>query len=170
MTYTQRYIRGSGRASRTGFWWTFLALVIVGFFLNVFAQSGPLQVQDPDKLQQELLIRNLTETSRTGTLAGGAAGMAALRQQQEQNALFRANRSPPNVMPILFLASIVVAWSVTTRRFHDTGRSGWNNLWWFLPVIGQFILIIFCIFPSEKKENRYGPNPTLIKTATPPRP
>ena len=94
MTYTQRYIRGSGRASRTEFWWTFLALFIVGFFLNAFAQSGPLQVQDPDKLQRELLIRNLTETSRTGTLAGGAAGMAALRQQQEQNALFRANRPP----------------------------------------------------------------------------
>ena len=41
------------------------------------------QHYNKDKLQRELLLRQLTETARTGRLAGGAAGAAALQQEQE---------------------------------------------------------------------------------------
>ena len=47
------------------------------------------------------------------------------------------------------------------RRLHDTGRSGWNWLWFLLPVIGWIILIIYLAQDSEMTENQYGPVPNL---------
>ncbi len=47
------------------------------------------------------------------------------------------------------LAVIVPNWAVMIRRFHDTGRSGWNSLWVFLPIPGWIILIIFLIQESK---------------------
>jgi uncharacterized membrane protein YhaH (DUF805 family) len=47
---------------------------------------------------------------------------------------------------------------VTARRLHDTDRSGWWQLLYFLPVIGWIVLIIFCAEPG-KPNNRYGGSP-----------
>jgi uncharacterized membrane protein YhaH (DUF805 family) len=49
-----------------------------------------------------------------------------------------------------FLPSIAVA----ARRLHDTDRSGWWELLYFLPVIGWIILIIF--WAEAGTPNRYG--------------
>lgn len=57
----------------------------------------------------------------------------------------------------LILFSPTVA--VFCRRMHDTGRSGWNFLWAFLPIIGPLILLIYECLDSQPGENKYGPNP-----------
>ena len=41
--------------------------------------------------------------------------------------------------------------SVTVRRLHDTGRSGW---WYWLPFPFSWIL---CALESQKCDNEYGP-------------
>lgn len=46
------------------------------------------------------------------------------------------------VIIIPFLALFV-------RRMHDIGKSGWNILWIFLPVIGWIYLILLLIRPSQ---------------------
>jgi uncharacterized membrane protein YhaH (DUF805 family) len=38
------------------------------------------------------------------------------------------------------LASIVPALAITSRRLHDTGRTGWHMLVGFVPFVGVFIL------------------------------
>ncbi len=48
--------------------------------------------------------------------------------------------------------------AVGVRRLHDTGRSGWNFLWAFLPIIGTIILLVFFLTDSES-DNQYGPRP-----------
>ena len=48
--------------------------------------------------------------------------------------------------------------AVTVRRLHDTGRSGLNILWAFLPIIGPFIVFIFLCLGS-KGPNQYGVGP-----------
>lgn len=48
------------------------------------------------------------------------------------------------------------------RRLHDTGRSGWNICWSFLPLIGTIILIVFFCQPSQPGPNKYGPEPNMI--------
>src|ERR1017187_418321 len=44
------------------------------------------------------------------------------------------------VSPATFLSSI----AATRRRLHDTDRSGWLQLLWFIPIIGWILLIIWC--------------------------
>jgi len=46
--------------------------------------------------------------------------------------------------------------SLTIRRLHDVGYSGWMILIVFIPWIGGFILFILTIIPSEDRPNRYG--------------
>ena len=53
---------------------------------------------------------------------------------------------------VLLLATIAVA----VRRLHDTGRSGWWALLYLVCCIGQIILIIFWVQPSQPTENQYG--------------
>ncbi len=57
---------------------------------------------------------------------------------------------------VIFLAPGI---SVTVRRLHDTGRSGWYYLWALLPLVGFILLLIFALLPSEEGANRYGPQP-----------
>jgi uncharacterized membrane protein YhaH (DUF805 family) len=60
---------------------------------------------------------------------------------------------------IYTLGVIVPNISVTVRRLHDTGRSGW----WFwivlIPLIGAITLLVFMVFDSKPEENQYGPSP-----------
>jgi len=52
------------------------------------------------------------------------------------------------------LATFLPSIAVTARRLHDTDRSGWWQLLYFLPVIGWIVLILFCVEPGQL--NRYG--------------
>lgn len=62
------------------------------------------------------------------------------------------------VTVLLMLATIVPSLSVTVRRLHDTGRSGW---WWFIglvPFVGGIVLLVLTVLDSTP-DNQYGPNP-----------
>jgi len=61
---------------------------------------------------------------------------------------------------ILFgLVTIFPSLSVTIRRLHDTGKSGWWVLIAFIPVLGTLCLLYWMIIKGDEGENRYGPNP-----------
>ncbi len=47
--------------------------------------------------------------------------------------------------------------AVSARRLHDTGRSGWWQLLFFIPVIGWIVLIIMWAQKGDPDENKYGP-------------
>ncbi len=63
------------------------------------------------------------------------------------------------LMSIYGLVAIIPGIAVSIRRLHDTGRSGWNLLWGFVPLIGSIIVLIFMATDSVQGENQYGPNP-----------
>ncbi|MBI3777274.1 MAG: DUF805 domain-containing protein, partial [Gammaproteobacteria bacterium] len=44
------------------------------------------------------------------------------------------------IMFLLVIATLVPTLSITTRRLHDTGRSGWWQLMFLVPYIGQIVL------------------------------
>jgi uncharacterized membrane protein YhaH (DUF805 family) len=58
---------------------------------------------------------------------------------------------------IFSLASLLPQIAVATRRLHDTDRSGWWQLLYFLPIIGPIILIVF--LAQEGRPNRYAVAP-----------
>jgi len=55
---------------------------------------------------------------------------------------------------VIFIPNI----SITARRLHDTGRSGWWQLIGIIPLIGWIILIYFLVLDSDD-DNKWGRNP-----------
>lgn len=47
------------------------------------------------------------------------------------------------------LATLLPSIAVGTRRLHDTNRSGWWQLLWFVPIIGWIVLIVFLAQQSK---------------------
>lgn len=62
------------------------------------------------------------------------------------------------IIRILQLALLLPSLAVTVRRLHDTGRSAWNLLWAFLPVIGWIVLLVFYC-QGSREPNQYGEGP-----------
>ncbi len=62
---------------------------------------------------------------------------------------------------IYSLAVLLPSLAVGARRLHDTGRSGWWQLLWFIPVIGWIVMIVFLVQDSQD-ENDYGANPKAL--------
>lgn len=66
---------------------------------------------------------------------------------------------------LYFIASIALyipGLTVKIRRFHDTGHSAWNLLWYFVPLAGPIIIFVYLVSDSEPGANIYGPNPKGI--------
>ncbi len=55
------------------------------------------------------------------------------------------------------LAALLPGIAAATRRLHDTDRSGWWQLLYFVPLIGAIVLIVF--LAQESRPNRYGAAP-----------
>lgn len=57
---------------------------------------------------------------------------------------------------ILFLATLLTLTcpfiAVSIRRLHDSGLSGWNFLWRFIPCVGFIITVILMLRNSKKPE------------------
>ena len=81
---------------------------------------------------------------------------------------------------LVFLLLILPLISAGARRLHDSGRSGWWMLFFYIPniafvmarddesariaaagafVIGAIMLLILFLLPGEKGENAFGPDP-----------
>ncbi len=54
---------------------------------------------------------------------------------------------------IISLVLSIIGISLTTRRLHDIGKSGWWQLLVFIPL-GVVVLLVFLLMPSQNKENR----------------
>lgn len=65
-----------------------------------------------------------------------------------------------NIMvTIFYLIMLVPSLSVSVRRLHDIGKSGWYMFLSLIPLIGGLILLVWALMDSEPGENQYGKNP-----------
>jgi uncharacterized membrane protein YhaH (DUF805 family) len=53
------------------------------------------------------------------------------------------------------LGVLLPSLAVGARRLHDTDRSGWFLLLWFIPIIGWIILMVWAVQES-KEPNRFS--------------
>jgi uncharacterized membrane protein YhaH (DUF805 family) len=67
------------------------------------------------------------------------------------------------VLAFCCLASVIPALSLSVRRLHDLGLSGWWLLIWCVPLLGQalggLLSLIIMFIPSPGGENQYGYDP-----------
>jgi len=95
-----KYIKFSGKASISQFWW-FILFTIIGEILASIANR---------------------------IIFGSSFGILGL---------------------FWFLIMLSPILAIGSRRLHDTGRSGWMQLFLILPIIGLIILIIFWCEPTK---------------------
>ena len=67
-----------------------------------------------------------------------------------------------SLVALHMVAAIIPLVTVTVRRLHDTGRSGWWYWVHLVPFVGPVIITVLLVIDSQPGDNRYGPNPKGI--------
>lgn len=62
------------------------------------------------------------------------------------------------LLSVLLLLFIVPMLSVSVRRLHDTGRTGWRMLIALIPVVGPVLYLVGMAVDSVPGANQYGPS------------
>lgn len=100
-----------------------------------------------------------------------ATGLAA------DAAMMNLNEEAPYItiaLTCLFvLTTLVPGIAMSVRRQHDIGLSGWFFLLVLVPYVGNLIIFVFSLIPSQKRDNKWGPVPPGIDIPapfTPPQP
>lgn len=60
----------------------------------------------------------------------------------------------PLLFIALFLVDLIASWSLTVRRLHDAGYSGWWALWCLIPVFGIIPIIYIGLLPTAQEKHR----------------
>ncbi len=69
------------------------------------------------------------------------------------------NYSDNNFYRGFFIISLIPSITLTIRRLHDSNKSGWLVLIYFMPFIGWLIVLAMMLLPSTYLNNRYGTLP-----------
>lgn len=126
--FFKNYAKFDGRASRSEFWWTYLAYTILTLLLVV-----PLFTAGAEYTEA---LGDSSSTLHFNTLGEILIGALIL----------------------LGLVSIIPNISLTVRRLHDVGSSGWTYLISFIPYIGSFVVLVLCAKRSNPDGQKYdGP-------------
>ena len=127
-----KYATFSGRAARSEFWYYALFIALATFALSFVDSAifGP---------------REVVMMSGAGSFQSG----------MDYNMLWQ----PQPITGLFILATLLPSISVTVRRLHDTGRSGWWYWISFLPLIGFIVLLVFFVGKGTDGDNDYGPDP-----------
>ena len=135
----KKYAVFEGRARRKEFWmfflfnWLILIVWLIGVVILLAAIAAPF--------------------AAVGVAAGGASQVAGPQSASANGWIM------PLAIQIYLWATVVPTISVTVRRLHATGRSGW--WWWFqfIPLGGPITMVFFLGSKGNPAENKYGPNP-----------
>lgn len=57
------------------------------------------------------------------------------------------------------LYCIIPSITVSVRRLHDLGASGWVLVLVLVPYLGPLLLLLAAALPSQPGGDRYGPSP-----------
>jgi uncharacterized membrane protein YhaH (DUF805 family) len=58
---------------------------------------------------------------------------------------------------VLLIGLIIPSITVTIRRLHDIGATGWLYLLVFIPYIGGLVIFVMSLIGSQRYPNQYGP-------------
>jgi uncharacterized membrane protein YhaH (DUF805 family) len=64
----------------------------------------------------------------------------------------------PAFSTLFWLATVIPDIAVYVRRLHDTDRSGWWLLLFFVPLIGAIVLLVWFCTKGADGHNRFGPD------------
>jgi uncharacterized membrane protein YhaH (DUF805 family) len=127
--FWKKYATFTGRASRAEFWWWYLVSTLVSLVLSAISRlfAGPQPVPPTTQEQLDGYFGQVMAWSLRGSVLSLIWG----------------------------LATLVGMLALSTRRLHDTNRSGWWYLLIFIPIVGAIILIVFWASAPKPEGQRY---------------
>ncbi len=136
------------RASRSEYWWFFLFQIFASVAVSGLVVFGlfTYMMENPELAQ-----------------AFGQKDFSHATQLPQEFWLFTIGWNLLNFF-LFFLPGL----SVTVRRLHDSGHSGWWYWIVLIPLIGIIILLVLLLLPSDRGQNRFGPNPGGLQPFQPP--
>lgn len=60
---------------------------------------------------------------------------------------------------VIFIFAAIVGVSLSVRRFHDLGKSGWFSALFLIPVVGFFVWLYLIFAAGNSGSNKYGDQP-----------
>jgi serine/threonine protein kinase len=127
--FTKNYINGKGRASRMEYWSITAAAVVL------------------------LMVGVGFDYESLGSVTGGYV------DDYSASMAMQSGMWSPVYSSIILVAVLGPIASVTSRRLHDLGVTGWATVAFFVPAIGQIGSIVVGLPAGQKGDNAYGPNP-----------
>lgn len=74
------------------------------------------------------------------------------------------------ILGLVYLGSqvvfVVLQTTLTARRLHDIGRSGWWQLIGFVPIVGALLMLWWSLKRGDSGFNRFGDDPLGSPDAT----
>jgi len=131
--YWRGYVRFSGRASRSEYWWAMLAVNLI-LLLPILACYA-LVLYSVYLLSIDMVSYPSGEPSLPDlTMAFIGYG----------------------VIFVICLPFLLPSWACMARRLHDTNRSGWWSLLHLVPF-GSYVLLVFAIQAPDPAGVRFDP-------------
>ncbi|MGN8049826.1 DUF805 domain-containing protein [Curtobacterium sp. 22159] len=128
--FFKKYVRFDGRASRSEFWWWYLANVIV--FAVLYAIYG---------------IGAATSEYRTESI-----GYSTTAVMTSPSALYIIGSILIGIWGLaILIPSLAIAW----RRLHDANFAGPFIFLGLIPIVGGIILLVFYLLPSKPEGARF---------------
>ncbi len=69
------------------------------------------------------------------------------------------------IVGVVYLVFLAPAITVTIRRLHDVGLTGWLIFVGLIPYLGAIFLFVVSLIPSQRHTNKHGPHPKAIEAA-----
>lgn len=130
-----KYATFSGRARRSEFWWWTLFEYVTRGILGAIYSMVMLSMLAP------AMVDGISDDAAVTIVMGAIFNPAYF------------------VLLAWSLSILLPTIAVGVRRLHDTGRSGWFYLLFFIPAVGTILMIVFTVQESEAKKNAWGAAP-----------
>ena len=119
------------RACRSEFWYFTLAALLISLIISIIEIATGMVDIESDEWKIIYIA--------TGMLESGSDELGIL------SFIYSLLLLPPSI-------------SVTARRLHDRGCSGWWQLL-YLTIIGTLVITVLTVLPATEDENKWGRNP-----------
>jgi uncharacterized membrane protein YhaH (DUF805 family) len=128
--FFKKYVRFDGRASRSEYWWWFLASGIVFTVLYVLLGLGFATSERQTVSTGYSVTTVMTSPSPLYLIASALVGLFGLA---------------------VLLPSLALAW----RRLHDANFAGPLYLLFLVPFVGSIIVLVLLLMPSKPEGQRF---------------
>ncbi len=157
MAYVFRNIFNyNGRARRKEFWMAVLGISLTTFAIVTILLLASAMFVVP--AMEEIAV-SAAQSAEAGMAQEEAVEAAVQASMQDREPLGAAWGITIALYMFVILTFFLVNLSMTCRRLHDLGYSGWLQLINIVPYLGAIVLFVLCCLDSQPGTNQYGPNP-----------